>query len=331
MALPTASDNPFPSLLLVEGAAPAAPAAGERRLYADANHVLRWKDSASLDSPLAAVNKWGATVAPAITDDSGDGYAVGSRWIDTTADKEYVCLDSTVGAAVWTETTGAGGSGIPQGGPLTADLDADGFSITDLVDPTNPQDVATKAYADSVGGAALLYDYEVTGSDKASIDTNVDDGGNGAALLPGSYKMLEVFFLHRTDDAGASANPDIIFNNDTGANYYRQAIKGVNATASAAFAGAGNSLIWDGHGSGGSAAFASVMQLVIPVYAGTTFNKAGMLTVATPDGTSTNNVVEEWAVAWGNTAALTRLKVRGNFSAGTTKFKVGSRLLIFAR
>lgn len=111
MSLPTASDNPFPSLLIDEASAPSSPAAGKRRLYADTNHVLRWKDSAGLDSPLAALNKWNATAAPAVTDDSGDGYAVGSRWIDTTNDKEYVCLDSTVGAAVWTETTSTGGSG----------------------------------------------------------------------------------------------------------------------------------------------------------------------------------------------------------------------------
>ena len=45
------------------------------------------------------------TTAPAVTDDSGDGYGVGSRWLDTTNDREYVCLDATVGAAVWHQTT----------------------------------------------------------------------------------------------------------------------------------------------------------------------------------------------------------------------------------
>ncbi len=53
----------------------------------------------------------GSAVAPAVGDDSDDGYAVGSIWIDTTADRAYVCLDATVGSAVWTETTQAGGSG----------------------------------------------------------------------------------------------------------------------------------------------------------------------------------------------------------------------------
>lgn len=49
-------------------------------------------------------NIW-ASVAPTATDDSTSWYEVWSRWIDTTADKEYVCLDATATAAVWTETT----------------------------------------------------------------------------------------------------------------------------------------------------------------------------------------------------------------------------------
>ena len=60
--------------------------------------------------------KLDATSAPTSGDDTGDGYSVGSRWIDVTNDKEYVCLDASSAAAVWTETTGAGG-----GGSVTAD------------------------------------------------------------------------------------------------------------------------------------------------------------------------------------------------------------------
>lgn len=61
------------------------------------------------------LNNDGAAVAPAVTDDSGDGYSVGSRWLDTTADKEYVCLDASVGAAMWIETTATGGGGGGRG------------------------------------------------------------------------------------------------------------------------------------------------------------------------------------------------------------------------
>lgn len=50
---------------------------------------------------IAAIHKLNATTAPAVGDDSGDGYGVGSIWIDTTNDKFYICVDASLGAAVW--------------------------------------------------------------------------------------------------------------------------------------------------------------------------------------------------------------------------------------
>lgn len=46
------------------------------------------------------------TADPTVNDDANDGYVVGSRWINTTDDREFVCVDSTVGSAVWTRTSG---------------------------------------------------------------------------------------------------------------------------------------------------------------------------------------------------------------------------------
>ena len=48
-----------------------------------------------------------AIAAPTVNDDSVSGYAIGSEWLDTTADKGYLCLDATATAAVWKETTAA--------------------------------------------------------------------------------------------------------------------------------------------------------------------------------------------------------------------------------
>lgn len=47
------------------------------------------------------IHKLNGTTAPTVNEDSGDGYAVGSVWADVTNDKAYICVDSTVGAAVW--------------------------------------------------------------------------------------------------------------------------------------------------------------------------------------------------------------------------------------
>jgi len=52
-----------------------------------------------------------AAVAPTVNDDDTAGFAPLCRWMDTVAQKEYVCYDSTTGAAVWKEVgSGAGGT-----------------------------------------------------------------------------------------------------------------------------------------------------------------------------------------------------------------------------
>jgi len=99
-----------------------------------------------VDATTSAVlqNNWTATVAPAVTDDSASGYAVGSEWTDVTADKSYKLVDATVGAAVWKETTaGAGGGGDVATDPI---WDVEG----DLVVATG-NDTATRIPIGSAG------------------------------------------------------------------------------------------------------------------------------------------------------------------------------------
>ena len=45
------------------------------------------------------------------SDDSSSNHSVNSIWTDTANDQSYICVDSSVGAAVWTEITGGGGGG----------------------------------------------------------------------------------------------------------------------------------------------------------------------------------------------------------------------------
>lgn len=59
----------------------------------------------SVDFPELPKSNLNATTAPTASDDSNGGYAIGSTWINTAAAKAYICLDASVGAAVWTLTT----------------------------------------------------------------------------------------------------------------------------------------------------------------------------------------------------------------------------------
>lgn len=47
------------------------------------------------------LNKFDATAPPASTNDSGEGYSIGSRWLDDTNDILWFCKDATTSAAVW--------------------------------------------------------------------------------------------------------------------------------------------------------------------------------------------------------------------------------------
>jgi len=66
------------------------------------------KAQVDLDNVENLKVKLDATAAPGVSNDNTEGYAVGSRWIDITNDKEYVALDVSTGEAVWTETTQSG-------------------------------------------------------------------------------------------------------------------------------------------------------------------------------------------------------------------------------
>ena len=67
------------------------------------------KDATAGGTIYIKKSKLDATSAPTVNNDTTEGYEVGSIWCDVTADKGYVCLDKTDGAAVWTEITAGGG------------------------------------------------------------------------------------------------------------------------------------------------------------------------------------------------------------------------------
>ena len=85
------------------------------------------KDQVGLGNVANLKCNLAATAAPTASDDSADGYAVGSSWFDVTNDKAYLCLDATADAAVWQEL---GAEGLSYAAndisnpPTDAELDA---------------------------------------------------------------------------------------------------------------------------------------------------------------------------------------------------------------
>lgn len=51
--------------------------------------------------PTEYAHNLGASTNPGATNDANQGYTVGSIWVNTTAGTAWMCVDSTIGAAVW--------------------------------------------------------------------------------------------------------------------------------------------------------------------------------------------------------------------------------------
>lgn len=183
------------------------------------------------------------------------------------------------------------------------------------------------------GIGAKLYDYTVTGVDKASIDTGVDDGGSGTAPFPGTYAVLEIWLISRTDEAVVLSQLDFILNNDTGANYNRAIV--ASSTGGTGFTvqvstGEAAAVI-STTGASASAARPGLIRMTIPAYSGTTFGKV-LEFIETVFAGSLGNANREIVLGenyYDSGAPITRIKVQP--TTALKKLVVGTRMMIFAR
>ena len=98
-------------------------------------------------------NKLDATANPGVGNDSSEGYAVTSKWVNTSTAEIFLLLDQTDGAAVWGQATltldelgsaaladvGAGGTDLPDNDRLASLLD-------DKVDKVSGKQLSTEDY-----------------------------------------------------------------------------------------------------------------------------------------------------------------------------------------
>ena len=173
-------------------------------------HSLIQRAFEQIDSDTSKLNI-SATIAPTVNDDSDDDYSVGSKWIDITADEAYICVDATVSAAVWLQTTLNGltatiaelnyvdgvtsniqtqlGTKLPlAGGTMTGTI-AD-FTSTGIDD--NATSTAITIDASENMGLGVVPESHYTGyvgldvGDNAALISN-DGGTNVTTLLHNSY------------------------------------------------------------------------------------------------------------------------------------------------
>ena len=117
---------------------------------------------------------------PTANDDDSLGYQPSVRWLNVTSQEEFVCVDSSTGAAVWASTTSGGGGGSPAVyvDYYDATTSAVGVTPTTLTLDTARQSNAAFALAANTatvqagGGGDYLIRYDVT-FDESDTTTRV--------------------------------------------------------------------------------------------------------------------------------------------------------------
>ena len=117
------------------------------------------------------------TVGPTTTNDNTEGYTIGSRWWDTTNDKEYVCLDTTTNTAVWIETSGGGSGGINWLGAWNSGTS---YLVDDAVESGGSSYICILAHTNQVPPNVTYWDvFVASGSGEVNTGSNIGTGGLG--------------------------------------------------------------------------------------------------------------------------------------------------------
>lgn len=86
-------------------------------------------------TPFVNVSNNNSSSDPTASDDETAGWDIGSRWINTSSDKVWFCVDSTAGAAVWKDVSTAGAGSHPvftrTSDPTANDDTGDGYQVGD--------------------------------------------------------------------------------------------------------------------------------------------------------------------------------------------------------
>ena len=70
--------------------------------------------------------------SPTVTDDSGDGYSVGSLWINTTTKRIFICTSNTSNAALWYELVANTGTALAPQTHNTVDIGTNAIRYKDF-------------------------------------------------------------------------------------------------------------------------------------------------------------------------------------------------------
>ena len=137
-----------------------------------------------------------ATANPTVNDDNSDGYTVGSMWLNTSTGAMYICTDSTVGAAKWSN-----GLGYLR---LSFNVTQSGTDAPDVTVNINEVGAVFTPEYDGVGGYTLNWNLTVTDLDKVEKFGGLVNSGNNAGI-----RVLSNSIVLESYEPGGTPNDDV--------------------------------------------------------------------------------------------------------------------------
>ncbi len=183
-------------------------------------------------------DKVDATVAPTATNDSGEGYSVGSLWLNVTTDIGYLCIDASAGAAIWIRLAKNPAPSATQmvAGSSTGELAA--LSAATALQSYRMNAAGTAFEAGNFGRTELI-----------AFDDDIASGGSVAVVtisdIPSGFRAyyLDIVLVSNTGDA----EPEVAFQRvsddlfDTSTGDYALAMAGAPAQSAPGTAGSTSS------------------------------------------------------------------------------------------
>jgi hypothetical protein len=151
-----------------------------------------------------ARNNLVAATAPGTGNDNTQGYAVGSMWVDTVANRVYFCTNASTGSAVWWGGSAGGGSWGSITGTLSdqTDLQAALNAKAGLIPVIEVVSGTSRTLTAGDNGKILVF----TNTGAISVTVNTDFNGRGVVLAwAASAGTITVNLTGVTVNGGSSA------------------------------------------------------------------------------------------------------------------------------